>query len=49
MFLATQRITFMGYVIPETYLMKVILCVVRNILHEGYSRNIPHEGYSLCS
>jgi hypothetical protein len=36
-------------VIPETYPMKVILCVARNIPHEGYSRNIPNEGYSLCS
>jgi hypothetical protein len=28
-------------VIPETYPMKVILCVARNIPHEGYYRNIP--------
>jgi hypothetical protein len=29
-------------VIPETYLMKVILSVP----DEGYSRNVPDEGYS---
>jgi hypothetical protein len=38
-------------VIPETYLMKVILSVPdegysRNVHDESYSRNVPDEGYS---
>jgi hypothetical protein len=37
-------------VIPETYLMKVIVSVpdegyTRNVPDEGYTRNVPDEGY----
>ena len=37
-------------VIPETYLMKVIVSVpdesyTRNVSDEGYTRNVPDEGY----